>query len=62
MLTQMKRWGQIKQDVDYHKIAEQVFLVSEAGKAMRDLGLPVPDKLLQERDDHGEDLRSAANR
>ncbi len=42
MLTQMKRWGQIRGDVDYAGISRQVFLTMEAGRAMRDLGLPVP--------------------
>jgi nitrate/nitrite transport system substrate-binding protein len=42
MLTQMKRWGQIKGDVDYRKIAEQVFLATDAAKLMREMGQPVP--------------------
>jgi nitrate/nitrite transport system substrate-binding protein len=42
MLTQMKRWGQIKGDVDYKKIAEQVFLATDAAKLMREMGQPVP--------------------
>ncbi len=33
MLTQMKRWGQIKGDVDYAGIAKQVFLATDAAKA-----------------------------
>jgi nitrate/nitrite transport system substrate-binding protein len=43
MLTQMKRWGQIKGDVDYRKIAEQVFLATDAAKLMREMGQAVPD-------------------
>jgi nitrate/nitrite transport system substrate-binding protein len=43
ILTQMKRWGQIKGDVDYKKIAEQVFLATDAAKLMREMGIPVPD-------------------
>ncbi len=42
MLTQMKRWGQIKGDVDYRKIAEQVFLATDAAKLMREMGQTVP--------------------
>jgi nitrate/nitrite transport system substrate-binding protein len=38
MLTQMKRWGQIRGDVNYAQIAEQVFLTADAGRAMRELG------------------------
>ena len=29
MLTQMKRWGQIKGDVDYKAVAEQVYLATD---------------------------------
>ena len=43
MLTQMKRWGQIKGDVDYKKIAEQVFLATDAAKLMREAGLTPPE-------------------
>ncbi|GIL40067.1 CmpA/NrtA family ABC transporter substrate-binding protein [Roseiterribacter gracilis] len=42
MLTQMKRWGQVKGDLDYAKVAEQVFLATDAAKAMRDQGLLAP--------------------
>jgi len=42
MLTQMKRWGQVKGDVDYAKIAKDVFLTTDAGKAMKDAGLTPP--------------------
>ena len=42
MLTQMQRWGYIKGDVNYKQIAERVFLLTEARKAMRELDMPVP--------------------
>jgi nitrate/nitrite transport system substrate-binding protein len=42
MLTQMKRWGQIKGDVDYKTIAEQVFLATDTAKLMTEMGLPAP--------------------
>ncbi|PWT93032.1 MAG: nitrate ABC transporter substrate-binding protein [Proteobacteria bacterium] len=42
MLTQMKRWGQIKGDVDYKTIAEQVFLATDTAKLMKEMGLPAP--------------------
>jgi nitrate/nitrite transport system substrate-binding protein len=42
MLTQMKRWGQLRTDVDYKAVAEQVFLALDAGRAMRAAGLAVP--------------------
>ncbi len=43
MLTQMKRWGYIKGDVNYKQIAEQVFLLTDAKKQMKALGQKVPD-------------------
>ncbi|WP_198375312.1 CmpA/NrtA family ABC transporter substrate-binding protein [Neoroseomonas rubea] len=42
IMTQMRRWGQLQRDVDYAQVASQVFLALDAGRAMRDLGLPVP--------------------
>ena len=43
MLTQMKRWGYIKGDVNYKQIAEKVFLLTDAKKQMKQLGQPVPE-------------------
>jgi nitrate/nitrite transport system substrate-binding protein len=42
MLTQMKRWGQIKGDVDYKTVAEQVFLATDMQKQMTEAGLKPP--------------------
>ncbi len=42
MLTQMKRWGQISGEVDYKSVAEQVYLATDTGKVMRDMGLTPP--------------------
>ena len=42
ILTQMKRWGYIKGDVDYKKIAEEVYLASECREVMRSLGYKAP--------------------
>src|SRR5258706_469650 len=42
ILTQMKRWGQIKGDVDYKAVAEQVFLATDTAKLMKEVGLPPP--------------------
>jgi nitrate/nitrite transport system substrate-binding protein len=39
MLTQMKRWGYVKGDVNYRQIAEQVFLLTDARKQMKALGM-----------------------
>ena len=43
MLTQMKRWGYIKGEVNYKQIAEQVFLLTDAKKQMKLLDQKVPD-------------------
>jgi nitrate/nitrite transport system substrate-binding protein len=42
ILTQMKRWGYVKGDVNYRQIAEQVFLVTEARKRMAELDMKAP--------------------
>ena len=44
ILTQLKRWGYVKTDLDYRKVAEQVFLATDARKRMAELGLPTPEK------------------
>ena len=44
ILTQMKRWGYIEGDVDYQKIAEEVYLAADAGKVMKELGYEPPSK------------------
>jgi len=43
ILTQMKRWGYVKGDVDYKAITERVFLLTDAKRHMKALGQPVPD-------------------
>ncbi len=42
ILTQMKRWGQIKGDVDYQAVAAQVFLSTDTAKLMKEVGLTPP--------------------
>jgi nitrate/nitrite transport system substrate-binding protein len=42
ILTQMKRWGQIKGDVDYKAVAEQVYLATDTAKLMKEVGLTPP--------------------
>jgi nitrate/nitrite transport system substrate-binding protein len=46
MLTQMKRWGYVKGDVNYKQIAEKVFLLTDAKKTMKSLDMKVPDDKL----------------
>ena len=43
MLTQLKRWGYVKGEVNYKQIAEKVFRLTDARSHMRSLGQPVPD-------------------
>src|SRR3954454_8007713 len=43
ILTQMKRWGQIKGDVDYKAVAEQVYLATDTAKLMQEAGLAPPE-------------------
>ncbi len=43
MLTQMKRWGYVKGDVNYKQIAEKVFLLTDAKKTMKQLDMKAPD-------------------
>ncbi len=42
ILTQMKRWGQIKGDVDYAGIAQKVYLATDTVQLMRESGLTPP--------------------
>ncbi|WP_295641402.1 CmpA/NrtA family ABC transporter substrate-binding protein [uncultured Methylibium sp.] len=43
ILTQMKRWGYVKGEVNYKQIAEKVFLLTDAKKTMKQLDQKVPD-------------------
>ncbi len=42
ILTQMKRWGQIKGEVDYAKVASEVFLATDAIRLMKEVGMEPP--------------------
>ena len=42
MMTQMQRWGQLKRDVDYQQVAEQIYLATDAAKFMREQGQTPP--------------------
>jgi nitrate/nitrite transport system substrate-binding protein len=41
-MTQMKRWGQIKGDVDYQKVAKDVYLATDAARLMKEQGMALP--------------------
>lgn len=42
ILTQMKRWGQVKGDIDYAGVARQVFLQTDTARLMQEAGLTPP--------------------
>jgi nitrate/nitrite transport system substrate-binding protein len=42
ILTQMQRWGQLKGEVDYQKVAREVFLATDARRLMKEAGLTPP--------------------
>ena len=42
IMTQMKRWGQLKGGVDYAKVAREVFLATDAAKFMKEAGMKPP--------------------
>ena len=42
ILTQMKRWGQIKGEIDYAGVAKQVFLATDTTRLMKEVGLTPP--------------------
>jgi nitrate/nitrite transport system substrate-binding protein len=48
ILTQMRRWGYVKEDVDYKKIAEEVYLATDCGKLMKELGYAAPAETYRE--------------
>ena len=42
ILTQMKRWGQLKGDVSYEKVAREVYLATDTARLMKEAGLTPP--------------------
>ena len=44
MMTQMQRWGQLKREVDYQQVAQQIYLATDAAKFMREQGQTPPDR------------------
>jgi nitrate/nitrite transport system substrate-binding protein len=40
----MQRWGQLKGEVDYQKVAQEVFLATDARRLMKEAGLTPPDR------------------
>lgn len=42
LMTQLRRWNMLKEDVDYKKLAQEVMLATDAAKIMRDMGTNPP--------------------
>ena len=42
IMSQMKRWGYVKGDVDYKTVAEEVYLATDAAKLMSEMDLKGP--------------------
>jgi nitrate/nitrite transport system substrate-binding protein len=42
ILTQLRRWGYLKNDIGYRQVAEKVFLATEARRRMAELGIEAP--------------------
>ncbi len=42
MLTQLKRWGYLKGEINYRQVAEKVFLATDARQRLKQMGLPSP--------------------
>jgi nitrate/nitrite transport system substrate-binding protein len=42
ILTQMKRWGQIKGEIEYASVAREIFLATDAARLMQEAGLTPP--------------------
>ena len=59
ILTQMKRWGQIKGDVDYGGVARQVFLATDTARLMKEVGLMPPANASKSFKVMGKDFDSA---
>lgn len=42
IMTQMQRWGQLKTEIDYQKVASEIFLATDAKRLMEQAGLVPP--------------------
>lgn len=45
IMTQMKRWGQVKGDISYEAIAREVFLATDTARLMEEVGLTPPKEV-----------------
>jgi nitrate/nitrite transport system substrate-binding protein len=44
ILTQMKRWGHARSDIDFNDIAEKVFLEAVCDRSLKQMGYPTPER------------------
>jgi len=56
MLTQMKRWGYVKGEVNYKDIAQKVFLLTDAKKYMKELDEKPPEGIYKKITVMGKDF------
>ncbi len=42
LMTQLRRWNMLKEDVDYKKLAQEVMLATDAAKIMKEMGVNPP--------------------
>jgi nitrate/nitrite transport system substrate-binding protein len=42
LMTQLRRWNMLKEDIDYKKLAEKVMLATDAAKLLREAGVEPP--------------------
>jgi nitrate/nitrite transport system substrate-binding protein len=59
ILTQLKRWGYLKEDVDYRKIAESVFLAGDCAVVMQKMGKAPPTETYKHHSIMGKDFDPA---
>lgn len=43
LITQMRRWNMVPAGIDYKAVATQVFLATDAGRLMKEMGYAVPE-------------------
>ena len=47
LMTQLRRWNIVKDDIDYKALAQQVMLATDAAKIMKEMGVQPPPRLRQ---------------
>lgn len=59
LMTQIRRWNMLKEDIDYKALARQVMLATDAGKYMKELGAAVPDAEFRDETIMGKTFKSS---